>query len=363
VPITLGRLRAARPGRARPAAVLTAVGLALTACSSGPGTAAPSRPSGHPVSRTPGTARTPGTSGPAPALAARIASGRLPAPVARAVVLPDGAGLTILGGLDSADQSSTGVFRLDPGSGAVTRLGSLPQATHDAAGAVLHGADVVFGGGTAASTASVQAWRPGSGGRLIGRLPTPRSDLAAATVGGATYLAGGYDGSRWSPDVLATSDGVRFRVAARLPVPVRYPAVAAIGGRIIVAGGQGRTGIVRTIQRIDPATGHATVLGRLPAALAHAAALVLDGHLYVVGGQTGTTASDRIWSINAVTGKVTPAGTLPMGVSDAGAATVGSTGYLVGGSSAAGAALDSVIRLRAGSAAARLSGNAEGTTR
>lgn len=274
--------------------------------------------------------------------------------MSRDVLLPDGHDLLILGGLDRASQSVPAVLRFDPASGTVTRAGTLPQPTHDAAGAVIHGTDMVFGGGVVTSTATVQSWRQGSGGHVTGRLPTARSDLSAVTVAGTTYLIGGYDGTRWSAAVLATTDGTRFRVAARLPVPVRYPAVASVGGRIIVVGGLGRSGEVRTIQEIDPATRQARILGHLPAPLAHAAALVLGGHLYIAGGQARGNASDHILAVDPSTGKVTPAGTLPMGIADAGAATIGSTGYLVGGTSRK--SLRSVVVLRAGTAAARASG-------
>jgi hypothetical protein len=331
----------------RRAAVLAAVlSFAAAGCSAGHGAAVPSAPA--PSRRA--------AAGPAPALQASIAAGLLPAPVARAVVLPDGRDLMILGGLDGAGGTVPGVFRLDPATGTVSQAGSLPQATHDAAGAVIGGADVVFGGGSVASTSTVQAWSQASGAKVIGHLPAPRSDLAAVTVGGTTYLVGGYDGARWSASVLATTDGVRFRVAAHLPVPVRYAAVAAVDGRIIVAGGKGRTGDVRTIQEINPATGHATVIGNLPTALAHAAALVLGGHLYVAGGRAGATASSEIWSIDPAAGQVAAAGVLPMGMSDAGAATIGSTGYLVGGT--AHSALDSVVVLRTDSNAAAAAGAA-----
>jgi hypothetical protein len=292
--------------------------------------------------------------GPAPALQASIAAGLLPSPVSRAVVLPDGNNLLMLGGLDRAGQSVPGVFLINPDSAAVTRAGSLAQPTHDAAGAVVNGADVVFGGGDVASTAAVQTWRSGTGGGVTGHLPGPLSDLAAATIGGTTYLVGGYNGTRWASSVLATTDGSRFRVAARLAVPVRYPAVAAIDGRIVVAGGLGTSGDVRAIQEIDPATGRTTLVGSLPTALAHAAALVLGGHLYIAGGESGGSASDQIWAIDPGTGKVTRAGTLPMGIEDAGAATIGSTGYLVGGT--ARSALDSVVVLRADVAASLSAG-------
>jgi hypothetical protein len=68
-------------------------------------------------------------------------------------------------------------------------------AVHDAAATEIAGRPTVFGGGNTSETASVQA--VGAGGTTtIGRLPVPRSDLAAASVAGRAYLVGGYDGAR-----------------------------------------------------------------------------------------------------------------------------------------------------------------------
>src|SRR5207245_11479895 len=100
-------------------------------------------------------------------------------------------------------------------------------------------------------TAAVQAGVPGQATRLIGHLPGPRSDLAAATDEGRTYLVGGYDDRAPLASVLATADGTTFRPAGQLPVAVRYPAVATRGRNIFAFGGE--TGSVDTdaIQELD----------------------------------------------------------------------------------------------------------------
>lgn len=317
--------------------VAAASSITLASCSSAPTGSTPGhRPTTHPgapASTHPSVAA--GAAHGVPALRSRVAPTRLPQPVARPVVLRDARDLTVLGGLDAVDQSTSRVLRIDPATGTVLAHGTLARATHDAGGAVLRGADVVFGGGTATSTATVQAWTPSSGGRVVGHLPAPRSDSSAVAIGATGYLVGGYTGTRWLPDVLATRDGSRFRVVARLPVPVRYAAVTAVGGRIVVAGGvRGNGTSVRLIQAVDPTTGRATVLGRLPRPVAYAAALTLDGHVYIAGGRTEGGVTATIWGMDPTTGTVTAAGDLPMPVADAGAATIGASGYLVGGTGA-----------------------------
>ena len=66
----------------------------------------------------------------------------LPAPVERALALPVGGRIIIAGGL-SGGRSASGVFAFDPASGHLSSLGSVPQAFHDAAGAVLGGLALV----------------------------------------------------------------------------------------------------------------------------------------------------------------------------------------------------------------------------
>ncbi|HEY3951910.1 MAG TPA: hypothetical protein VGM53_00915 [Streptosporangiaceae bacterium] len=301
---------------------------------------------------------------------------QLPAPITRAVVLPQpgpsgtqsgaGQGLLIAGGLTTQSTTTNAVALLDPVTGQTERAGRLAVPTHDAGGAVLGGKPFVFGGGSVASIDTVQSGTGQSGtgqsgtaqsgmGRswvTAGRLPGVRSDLDAVTVGSRAYLVGGYDGSSWDADVLATRDGTRFTVAAHLPVPVRYPAVAALGSRIWVFGGQTPSGITDVIQQIDTATGRASVAGRLPRPTAHATGFTLGGRIFVAGGQTAATAAGKSGTASASAalstsgavlefrpppgqatrgGSIVTAARLPVPVANGAAAVLGGTGYLVGG--------------------------------
>jgi N-acetylneuraminic acid mutarotase len=277
---------------------------------------------------------------------------QLPAPVSRPVVVPDGSGFLILGGLATGDRSTDRVVRVDPATGGGGLAGTLALAVHDSAGAVLGGRDMVFAGGSYSTVSTVQEWSGGGAGREIGHLPSGRSDLAAVTVGSTAYIVGGFDGTHMDPEVLATSDGLTFRPVAALPVPVRYPAVGYAAGALWVFGGvtstsEGGTQETAAIQRIDPATGQASVVGHLPQAMGHATAVSLAGHVFVLGGRSGTTPSAVIWRLNPATCSVEPAGTLPQALSDAGSVVVGSTAYLVGGEVTGPAApLSSVVALR-----------------
>ncbi len=249
-------------------------------------------------------------------------------------MVPDGAGAILAGGLTPADTSTNAVSRLDLSTGRISRIGTVPQAFHDAAGAVISGRVMIFGGGSAASTSSVQAIaRAGSHrGAVVGHLPQPRSDLSAVTLGGAVYLLGGYTGITPLADVLRTTDGTTFTKIATLPVTVRYAAVAALGSSIWVFGGEHGTRPTRVIQRIDPTTGTAKVVGRLPAARSEAVAVVIDGRVFVVGGRgpRGQVLGE-VDELNPSRSRVRVVAKLPAPVADAASIVAGNTAYVIGG--------------------------------
>jgi outer membrane protein assembly factor BamB len=355
--------RYSRRGRA-----LTAVFAAVAVTAAGAGWFAwyprgSSGPAGPAASAAP--ARRPAAPAAPPAVLSGLLPWHLAAPLSREVVVPGGRGrLTVLGGLTTGGVSASGVYSLRTRNGAARQAGVLRAPVHDAAGAVLGGRALVFGGGAAATVPTVDSFPRAHRGTL----PAPRSDSVAVTIGPTAYVLGGYDGNRPQPAVLATTTGRRFAVVARLAVPVRYPAAAAAGGRIYVFGGEAVTGPqagrpVSTIQVVNPAAGTSAVVGRLPEPLAGAAAVTLGGQIYLAGGETtrrqpqhlgmGTTqlpAAERspagaqagapatftvptIWAFEPASGKLLVAGQLQVPVSHAGVAVTGSTAWLVGGES------------------------------
>ncbi len=290
----------------------------------------------------PATARAPASRAHRPpvagqALQVRPAPYQLPAPLSREVALPAAGGLLLAGGLTARGTSTDAVTSLDPVTGGTRLTGHLAAATHDAAGAILGGHTYLFGGGTVASVPTVQAFAAGTAagvaakGTVVGQLPAARSDASGVTAGSVAYVIGGYDGTSWDPRVLATRDGQHFRAAARLPVPVRYATVAAGAGEIWVFGGQAPSGATSAIQRINLATGQATVVGHLFAPLQGAAAIVLDGQVYLAGGVAAGATSRVVYRFDPATSSLSAVGQLPVPVAYAAAAVVGDVGYLVGG--------------------------------
>lgn len=325
----------------RALAAVTAAGLAaaaLAGCSAAKHHAsAPDTP--HPATSAPGTRHV---------LVLRVtrAPWHLPAPISREVVLADGSSLLMAGGLQASGASSAAVVRLNPSTGAANQVASLASPTHDAGGAALAGRDVLFGGGSAVSVATVQAFAPGARATVIGRLPRPRSDLGSVTAGGVAYVAGGYDGVAPARSVLATRDGHTFTAVANLPVPVRYPALAVAGQDLWLFGGEQGGTPVNTIQRVDLSAHTATVAGHLPAPVGEATAIVLDGHVYIAGGRTRSGGvTSRVLSFDPVTVKAKTVAHLPAPAADSGGAVLGGTGYLLGGETPGATARVTELRL------------------
>jgi hypothetical protein len=276
----------------------------------------------------------------------------LPAPISGESVVATHRGPLSIGGLDASESSAAGVFGLDPKSGELSEAGSLTGPLHDTGATVLGSRVLVFGGGTEASTDTVQSLPVPDGSataasaEAIGELPTVRSDLSAVTIGKRAYVLGGYDGNAPLDSVLATSDGSNFAEVTRLPVPARYLAVAALDGKIFAFGGETANGAATdAIREVDPAAGTARIVGHLPSAVSHAAAVALGGSIYVLGGESGGSPTAQIWRFVPGKKTVTAAGRLPEPISGGGVAAIGSAAYLIGGTSSGETPIATVLKL------------------
>jgi N-acetylneuraminic acid mutarotase len=320
----------------RPAARGTTTTTRTTASSAAPGTAASASPSS--------------TSAREAALHIVAAPWSLPAPLDRAAAAVVDGRIYVLGG--NRDGGTTAIAdMIDPTTGNATRAALLPHPVHDAAGGVIAGRPAVFGGGSGVAVDAVQLISAPGSASIIGRLPQPRADVSSAMAGTTVYLAGGYDGSVLTPDVLATNDGINMRVVARLAVPVRYPAVAAVDGALYVIGGATSGGEdagvdTNAVQRVDLRTGDTTVIARLPFTLSHASAASLAGTVYVVGGHVDGHWTDQVARFSPATGALRVVGHLARPVSDVAIAVVAQTAYVLGGEAAPNTPVASVTELR-----------------
>jgi len=290
-------------------------------------------------------------SGPS-ALEAGVEPWQLPVALSREAVIANGSGFTVLGGLATSQASVATVYSVNPAAGTFAQSGTLADAVHDSAAAALGRSTYVVGGGTPNTVATVQSLATPQApaakavvapttGSVAGQLPAPRSDLAMAVIGSTAYVVGGYEGTNYQPEVLATTDGTHFSTVANLTVPVRYPAVVAQDGLLYVFGGQtasagSTTTATDDIQVVNPSTHTSRVVAHLPQPLYGAAAFVIEGIPYVAGGQApGGVTLTTIDAYTPSNHKVLNAGLLPQAEAFGGYTTVGTgkgaIGYIVGG--------------------------------
>ena len=263
--------------------------------------------------------------------------------LSRSVAITIGSRIEVYGGFASTGSTTGEILAFDPGASHVGALGQLAVPVHDAAGVMLAGAVMIFGGGSGAPESVVQRVDPSGIARVIGNLPAARADLGAVAIGNSAMVLGGGAFGLLPPEVLATEDGVQFRIVATLLSAVRYPAVAETGGWIYVIGGEGEAGETADIQRIDLATGEVEVIGRLPNPISHASAMVIGGRIFVVGGRSAGSAQDAIWQVDAVTGDSHLVARLPQPASDFALAVLGRVGYAIGGET--DALVDSIVAI------------------
>jgi N-acetylneuraminic acid mutarotase len=111
-----------------------------------------------------------------------------------AAVASAGRALLIIGGSTPTGASDI-VYRFEPASGIVRRLGRMPQPiTHAGAAAIGQTVYVVGGRGDSLDARSAAVWAidPLTGRvRSAGRLPQPISDAGVVSLGDAIVVAGG----------------------------------------------------------------------------------------------------------------------------------------------------------------------------
>jgi N-acetylneuraminic acid mutarotase len=181
-----------------------------------------------------------------PAVARVTMVARLPRPASDVAVAADGREAYIVGGYDGTNWLDT-VVAWAPD--APPRIAvHLPLPLRYAAAVAVDGYVLIMGGSTPhGPTATILRFDPRSGAvRRLGRLPQPVTHAGAAALGGVAYLVGGRGdapastiGTVWAVDPVRG----RVRLAGRLPRTLSDAGVVSLPGRIIIAGGSsaGRT--------------------------------------------------------------------------------------------------------------------------
>jgi len=142
-----------------------------------------------------------------PHQAARVLA-TLPKPLRYAAVTSVGGQVVIAGGT-SGEVASRDIYRFDPTTLALTKLGLLPHPLTHSTAASIGSTALLFGGRGAPSTSQtsrILAIAPNGKVTTAGRLPRPLSDLGAVAIGGKVVLVGGRDpGGRVQDSILTAT--------------------------------------------------------------------------------------------------------------------------------------------------------------
>jgi DNA-binding beta-propeller fold protein YncE/N-acetylneuraminic acid mutarotase len=121
----------------------------------------------------------------------------LPKPLRYAAVAAVARALVIAGGT-SGETASRDIYRFDPSTGKLRKIGLLPEPLTHAAAAAVDGTTFVFGGrgsSTTSQTRAILAIAPSGKVSRVGLLPVGLSDLAAVALEGHIVIIGGRDAS------------------------------------------------------------------------------------------------------------------------------------------------------------------------
>ena len=169
-------------------------------------------------------------------------------------------------------------------------LASAPSARTEVAATALDGRIYVAGGyrGDGATVATVEIFDIGGNQWVRGPdLPVPVNHAMAATVGGAVYVFGGYDGRNQAFAGAFRLEKDSWRSIAALPEPRAAGTTAVVGGSVYLAGGIGAGGALAERMLVYDAGGDrwSTEAGP-PTPREHLGGAGFDGRVYTVGGRT-----------------------------------------------------------------------------
>jgi YVTN family beta-propeller protein len=191
-----------------------------------------------------------------PASGSAILVGRLPAGSSDSTAAAIGGTAYVVGGYTGTRWLDT-ILAWSPGHAARV-VARLPFAVRYAAVTAADGKLVIAGGSLENGSASdvVLEYAPGSGRVVrIGRLPAPTTHAAAASLGTVAYVIGGRSATRDTPTGRIAAIAVRTRklhALRQLRQPRSDLMAASVGGAILVAGGHAPGGTVAAVGVLSP---------------------------------------------------------------------------------------------------------------
>ncbi|HEY7761596.1 MAG TPA: kelch repeat-containing protein [Actinomycetota bacterium] len=168
----------------------------------------------------------------------------------------------------------------------------------------------------------------------LAEMPTPRSEVAAASDGERLVVAGGFDATGASVttvEILDLSTGT-WSAGPDLPVAVNHAMASAFDGTVAVAGGYGGPGLSGPTDRVFALRGDTwQELPPMPGPRGAAGAATVDDGLVVAGGVGPDGLADEMYLLDPEVGRWITVQGPPTGREHLGVAGLGGDVYVVGG--------------------------------
>jgi len=119
-------------------------------------------------------------------------------------------------------------------------------------------------------------------------LPVKVQETAAAATADRLYVIAGYDAASRSTARVFEFDGASWSTGPSLPIPLNHPAAASLGGAVYVAGGFGPSGATNRAFVLDASAGSWREIPSMRHARGANVLLASGGKLYAIGGRSGT---------------------------------------------------------------------------
>jgi YVTN family beta-propeller protein len=203
------------------------------------------------------------------------------------------------------------IVRVDPTSGSSAVIARLPAASSDSTAAAIGGTAYIVGGYTGTHWLdTIVAWRPGSSAHVVAHLPAALRYAAVTAAGGKLVIAGGSLENGSASDAVLTFDPgtQRVRQVGRLASPTTHAAAATLGNVAYVIGGRGATLGTPTsrIEAIDVGTGRVRPFGALRIARSDLGAVTAGNHILLAGGKAAAGTASTLSELRLAVAVVAP---------------------------------------------------------
>lgn len=164
-------------------------------------------------------------------------------------------------------------------------------------------------------------------------MPTARSDAGVAVVNGLIYVLGGDTGgvSGSSANEVYNPATDTWTSKAAMTTGRRYLAAAAVNGKIYTLGGAKTSTAVKNNEMYDPSANTWTTKKQMSTARTYLTAQSANGKVYAIGGWSGSASLNTNEEYDPSANSWTTRAQMPTATDSMGSAVLGNKIYLIGG--------------------------------